>query len=717
MVFLSLWFPEIKIYYVNTPVLSNQIIEESRLSPSNQVMERIAYIDSSVILDLPNINTIGIANRIIEGTLQIPGYTPIQINLPFDPVDLKKGSPTWKLLFSSLIAPIILLSAYEDTNDNQYFDLSRQMILSWADYEKSKWLPNGFLWNDHAIVGRVIALSKFWEVYRKKNDFDPRIAGTILEFVSRSGEMLAKKDHFTFATNHGIMQNLALLQIAAAFPALPRSDYFKQLGFERLQEQLDFYINDEGIILEHSAGYHKHGLMLIKDILELLDILNIVPASSWVHKYKKGQAFLERIRRPDGTLPIYGNTVGEYSPSSTYSLNKTKAYILDSGISDSLYPTASYSVWWSKLQSDSYFLPYSQTIVAWSYFLGHGHKLADEMSLLIWAGGQNWITNTGYWPYGVPGRRNVDSWEGSNAPHLLAESKNSVRETQLLNYVVENDFAMSHLRRTSPKGYSFDRQIMHLSPDLWVVIDSSSDQISRKSNVIWTFSPELNMKRGSLSNQYIIYDPRDDQCMTAFILGSEKIHIERHKGSKDPFFGWVVIGTQPKAASSLVVTQPSENSWTATILSLDKNCKGRFITRPQMLALDKSNKWSISLPLIQGAINIKRQDNVVLVDSKNAKIKNINLLSQNTHKVKSNQKIINNAFQSAANNYQRYNQDIYLYRVKITYILLAIFVLQEMFFLLLKLSRSGSSYQFSFRVISNSLWVVLGSFLFWYLAA
>ena len=57
-------------------------------------------------------------------------------------------------------------------------------------------------------------------------------------------------------------------------------------------------------------------------------------------------------------------------------------------------------------------------MVLWANFVSHAHKHADETSMVVWAGGKSWWENVGYWPYGVEGRSEAESWSGSNAPHL-----------------------------------------------------------------------------------------------------------------------------------------------------------------------------------------------------------------------------------------------------------------------------------------------------------
>ena len=142
--------------------------------------------------------------------------------MPFARVDLQWGWPTQQLRFASLAHVEVLLDAYQATGDIAFLEGARDIVDAWAGFERSRVLPIGFLWNDHAIAQRVLVLTRYWSLLRGSPAFKPESARALLGFVQRSGLMLAKPGHFTVRTNHGVMQNLALLHVAAAFPALPR---------------------------------------------------------------------------------------------------------------------------------------------------------------------------------------------------------------------------------------------------------------------------------------------------------------------------------------------------------------------------------------------------------------------------------------------------------------------------------------------------------------
>lgn len=199
IVFISIWLPEVKIYHVDIPSITKEVIQESKKIPSQPILNELSKMTLGPPLNFSNSELLSTADSISNGFLQLPGYEAISINIPFDPQDLNKGLPTWRLHFASLVAPDILLDAYAMTGKEDYFILAQDMILAWARYEMSRWLPNDFLWNDHAIAARIIVLGKFWALYRKSSDFDANTAKILIELVSHSGELLGKDEHFTFA--------------------------------------------------------------------------------------------------------------------------------------------------------------------------------------------------------------------------------------------------------------------------------------------------------------------------------------------------------------------------------------------------------------------------------------------------------------------------------------------------------------------------------------
>ena len=452
------------------------------------------------------------AEKYLRGIAEPTALPPIDFKFPFDEADLQKGTSAWQLQFASLVIPETLLRAYETTGREEFLMGARDVILGLASYERRTWLPKGFLWNDHAVAARVPVLAEFWRLYRHNARYDAESARNILQFAARSGSMLAKPRQFTFRTNHGIMQNIALLHLCVAFPGLPGTEGREQVALNRLDDQMRFYINDEGVVLEHSVGYHAFGLRLFGIALRYFTLLNQRIPDGWAEKYEQAKGVYSELRRPDGTLPAFGDTdagsdrlgpiAATLTPSRSTGPLQYQTWLPKEQCM--LYPVAGYAVWWRGLEllPSSNWQSLSQTAITWSYFPNHGHKHADETSVSLWAAGQNWLTNTGYWPYWMDGRKQVESWQGSNAPHLIDEPGNSARTNRLVSSTWSTHLAAVITERHGPGTYVVRRQIFFAEPNLWMVVDNTEGDESKPTTTTWTIDHNVRVRRDGASGVY-----------------------------------------------------------------------------------------------------------------------------------------------------------------------------------------------------------------------
>jgi len=707
IVFIIVWFSLITHYFVPSIEITEDVTDTARRVPIDSILDDIQrFFESNKIDDKTALITS--AEKILKGQVTIPGVPVSTIGFPFDPDDLDKKLDGWPLFFARFSIPDLLLNACELTGRDDFLMAARDVILGFSSYERKIWLPKGLLWNDHAVAGRIPVLAKFWKLYRNHEKYNPVVAGELFQLVSRSAKLLSKPTHFTFATNHGIMQNLALWQICLAFPSLPDVEHYKKLAFDRMQDQMRFYINSEGVVLEHSAGYQEIGLELVGMAFRYLALLNMPIPEEWRIKYRKAEAFYALLLRPDGSLPMFGDTsIGRRDPKEINERLADKERIVH-GHSQMLYPVAGYSIWWDGLNERSNKQKPSQTVVAWSHFPGHAHKHADEMSVLLWAGGYNWWTNVGYWPYGTKGRKDAVSWAGSNAPHIAGESPLGERNIKLLSYAFSDSMNMIDLERTGPDTYVARRQVIYLAPDLWAVIDHADGNEDSLNHIIWTTGSNVNLRKGELSGSYIL-EPEDGKIkLTTFVLGSKGADIRQYKGSFSPFAGWEI----QKPASAILVEQPANDSWAVAIWSLQESDKKshKFSDTPFMKHWKNPENWQIELPFTSGSMNIRRKNDQVFVENY-AKGIGIRKELQMSEPPQITDKLteIHTAYEKAARKYplKKYSMNRHL---KATYFIIILFLVQEAFLLVYRKYR-WKSYQI-LRGMSVFCWIAVGAWLF-----
>jgi hypothetical protein len=577
------------------------------------------------------------------------------------------------------------------------------------------------LWNDHAVAERILALADFWALYRHHPSFEMSVAKEILTFAARSGRFLADPTHFTGSTNHGLMQNLALWHLCLAFPSIPETSQYRELALERLREQMAFYISEEGFVLEHSAEYHKDGVQFISMAFRYMSLLGITIPGEWQQKYEKTKLVYAELRRPDGSLPMFGDTGsgdvdpyvvmpgidGRYvHPNRMIAWRPREAY--------SVFPVAGYSIWWDGLDRWPITRSLSQTVVAWSYFPGHAHKLADEMSVLLWARGQTWWTNVGYWPAGETergqvGREEAVSWNGSNAPHLTDESASSVRTTRLLGHGRAGGSRFIDLERRGPRGYVARRQVVQVTNNLWVIIDHVAGDSRDRTTTVWTAAHDIQLNEGHVPASYELRSKTSESVLTKFISGSVGTTIRSVKGSRAPFAGWQVVDNSGRPSSAILVEQPANDSWAMAVWSLNDRRSGtkRVIAAPSMHSWEGPEKWAIVLPVESGTIRLFRVAHEIVLEGFDGKHP-ARLTLARPAGIEEKVAAIHEAHEKLSRKYPRFGDHVD-YRFKATLLVLFGVALQEIAFAVYKFFTR--KYYFLLRGLSAIAWMVLGLFL------
>lgn len=605
LIVLSIWWPEFDHFRIDRAVPDASVIAQlSRQSDSGRLAE-IAAMHLGVSLGIPLGQRALVAHKILDGKLEATAYFPTAIVLSGWPADLANGGPTFQLSLASLSVEDLLLEEFESSQDLRFYQVARDRILAFAEWESRQSQPYAFLWNDHAVAARVSVLVRLWRTLREAPAVTLAQRASLLALVARSGELLAKPSQFTVRTNHGVMQNLALLQITAAFPDLPKSPAWRVLALERLELQMGFYVSDEGIVLEHSSEYHFFGQQLIGHAIQLARLNGMVPSQRLLKAYDGAANFSQRLLRPDGSLPLVGNTAASSSASDNHAHSATPPSTAPYMGSD-LYPLSGYAIW-----RDTGGTP-AHTLVAWAKHDRHGHKHADEPSMHFWSRGMDWITATGYWPYGERGHDQANGWEGSNAPHAKGEIAQNPRIVHLLGTGETGTVRAIDIENFRQSGLKVRRQIVQITPEQLLVLDSVSGA-AVPVETLWTLDPRLTLQ--SLDGQRY----RSSDVGGGYALQINMDHAEAaslkttlHRGSWFPFAGWVVVGSKPTPAASLHVERPPGDSVTATLFTVGNQ------TEPVVMALAQGSlpeSWTIDSRSATGPMRVTREGESIRVTS------------------------------------------------------------------------------------------------------
>lgn len=599
----SIHLPHYFTFSIDRAKPSSEILTNLYAIPVRDILDEVAAVSLGTSFAVSDSGRKSIADKLLEGQLIAPGFQSGPIPLVGWPADLLHGGPSFQLSLASLELENLLLKEFEHSGDRRYYQASRDRILSFADWEAQQRNPVGFLWNDHAIAARISVIVSLWRHLRGDTDATSAQKDALIGLAMRSGELLAKPKLFTVRTNHGVMQNIALLQIAAAFPLLPKIRDWRNLAVDRLDLQLGFYVSDEGVVLEHSAGYHLLGTQLLAASAKLISLNGMTPSARLLGAIQATEQFSRMLLRPDGTLPAFGNTdagghhiLTVVSDDETSRLKNVAPPFPPPPETTALFPVSGYAIWWSQFP-----VPV-QTVVAWANHLKHGHKHADEPSLNIWSRGYNWITGTGYWPYGLEGLVEANGWAGSNAPHAIGEAADSSRLARLLGAGTSGPFRVADIEVCRHSGMCIRRQIVQLSAQQLVIVDDASNS-DAGTETIWTTDPRLTLRRID-KLAFASNSSETGHQLHIELASSVDPEVALLRGSSSPFAGWVVSWGVPQPSDAIRVTHPNGNAATATLVEIIESSDMLSI---QSFTRKDSEDWRIRLTHSYGDITIERK--------------------------------------------------------------------------------------------------------------
>lgn len=586
----------------------------------------------------------------------------------------------------------------------------------YIEFERAAWLPQGFLWLDQAIATRTTALSEYWRVYRKSELYREEDARRFLELVTSTGVRLADPLQWTFYSNHGTQQIIGLLHLSISFPELPDFHRYAQLAIDRQSEQLDVIMDLEGVVLEHSAGYHRLGVELFGIALRYVTLLGQPIPPKWLDKYEGAKRFLWQMRRPDGTFPRVGDT-----SDVAKGLGPWMTDINEDGRAGELYrdaarrprqqlmlrSTAGYAILWSGLETDE--SVESQTVVSWSNFPGRAHKHADELSVNMWTPEGNWWSSVGYWPFGHPDRDAALSWTGSNAQHLVNESAKSPRECRLRGSVANAFAAVIDAERLGPGAFSTRRQLVHVAPDVWLIVDWFHRSNEVGTRTAWGVDHDIEVHAGDDANSFVLTRPATDVRMTTQFVTDPSTTPRIVRGCKDPFAGWLEVDYTPRQTQAILIEQPAEANWAINASII---CREDFNSSSECVVMSHGatpDRWRVNLPTPRGDLEIHRVDD-------RFEIRQSELGSPvelRLNKGRQTAARLGNlaAYAEGLQKYGRGYRDAISYRLRMTKVLALTLVAQELLLLLLPALVAAKKIRAPLSAAAVVFWVFAGIWL------
>ena len=248
-----IWGDYLSFYWVTPPApVELEKIQGLKTEPADSILEGMLQIDDPAIKFEEKINstfTLSL-NTSLNDKVSHEKLVPFATNHPV------LGTSSTKLAINSLGVTNILIEQYVAENDASLLVLGLEYTLSYAQWDMDNSLKAAFNNNDHAVASWAMIVTKLWRHYRIAGTFQNEKARRLLDYAGYLGAKLLNESFYTYHSNHGTMQNLALMILGASFKSLPEASRWFTTGLNRLEEQIGYLLSDDGFFLEHSFGYH-----------------------------------------------------------------------------------------------------------------------------------------------------------------------------------------------------------------------------------------------------------------------------------------------------------------------------------------------------------------------------------------------------------------------------------------------------------------------------
>lgn len=462
----------------------------------------------------------------------------------------------WRLHWFEFLGYVI---AYHlKMKDINSLDVGKKYIESWLDKYFLKESKFEFIWHDHATALRaemVLLYYVYVETFAKEwCENNKPFLQRIIAFLNFSLRKLSEVDFYSKHTNHGLEQSRVLLLLGIFF----NDSKARILAVNRLSSELDFSFTEEGVHKENSPGYHQ---FVLKVFLNIVSRFPKYALGDLEMKFSsigtKALEFIAHILRPDGKLPIIGDTellpatdsyANYFGNSSAY-----QSYLYASSLGRrgvipennfKIYPLSGYAIYRNRWGDKASFKNIVHLILK-AGVLSQYHHQQDENNIVLYALGEDWLIDSGLYNYinNDPIRKYARSREAHNIPiisnttyhadfkhrtnhwtlrheivpqKLLIIGENSVLENVLqrrevvivdtveefFNFIVKDEIT---LLKPTTKTVSF---FWHMPNDKKIICHDDRVEISSKSGSMMTmsFSPHpisIQLEKGVIEGKVV----------------------------------------------------------------------------------------------------------------------------------------------------------------------------------------------------------------------
>mgnify|MGYP005840985193 CR=1 FL=1 len=526
-------------------------------------------------------NTIAEANEICRHTFCFRGEPPVTFKGPVDWFYCPQGNLDWTWELNRHAFFVTLGRAYAYTGDERYVHEFCSLLLDWLDRNPvGVDSPN---WASALEVAYRIN-TWVWAYYHflAAPNFDDDALLACLHGLWIHGRYLAANLEYHVSNNHLLLESKALAMCGLLFPEFKDAADWLERGLSILWQQLRQQVSPDGVHREQATMYHRVITSELLEMLVLLDNNDVAVPPDIVDIFEHMINFECTITKPDGQIPLFGDsflddsyvrfsaltggaallnrtdlTGGFPDEATLWLVGPDRARWLNAQLNDPIpatsqaFPVGGYFVMRHGKGQGAAYLAFDCGPFGYRPASGHGH--ADALSFELYAGGQTLIADPGAYSYHLgeewrnyfrgTAAHNTITVDGQDQSlllglwHVVRPSRATLHEwvtTEHFDFVDGSHDGYTRLRHP----VTHRRKIFFVKPEYWIVLDLLEGRGEHQFDLYFHLTPEA---QGSLEPLSGIAQIRygDGTCLLIYQAKHTNSQAEVITGSLDPIQGWL----------------------------------------------------------------------------------------------------------------------------------------------------------------------------------
>lgn len=423
-----------------------------------------------------------------------------------------------------------------------------RLIRLWQNaYPAAEAAEAGMAYHDETTAQRLNQLLTFASISNLQENAE--LVAAFRSLCDETASILLAEDFHSGLNNHGMFQDISLRNYAVmAFWADPQiRDNAMETSCVRLREYFLHAFTSEGVHIENTPTYHLMVARSLKSHIELLDALES-PDPQLEALYDSASEYAVHITMPNGTFPPISDTTKQsLGNGARNTFTEEYYYAATAGKSGAkplktkvVFEESGYAVYRSDWDNEE-----STYVLLQAAYNNDYHKHSDDLSLLIYAKGQEIVTDPG--PYSYNYKDSFSRYAYSQFAHnnIIVDGKSTPRTDQKSESVkiLSKDIGDSKFEVLAETGRLEDvkhqRQVSvsgELRGETIFVKDKLVTTSAHKYTQHWNLAPGLEVVLHG--NGFEVFNG-DVKLLDAYIETTAPIDLRVHSGELRPnVLGW-----------------------------------------------------------------------------------------------------------------------------------------------------------------------------------